>query len=132
MATADNKQLMQHIFTEMAKGNFEPFLGHMADDMRWTVIGTTKLAGTLTGKQEVIDKRLTPLTTQLEGPIRVTAHNFIAEGDYVVVEGRGQAMTKTGKPYNNTYCFVFRLTNGKVQALTEYLDTEVITAAFGQ
>jgi uncharacterized protein len=132
MATADNKQLMQRIFTEMAKGNFEPFLGHMADDMRWTVIGTTKLSRTLTGKQEVLDKLLTPLTAELEGPIRVTAHNFIAEGDYVVVEGRGQAMTKTGKPYNNTYCFVFRLANGKVQELTEYLDTEVITAAFGQ
>ena len=56
----------------------------------------------------------------------------MAERDYVVVEGRGQAITKTGKPYHNTYCFVFRLANGKVQALTEYLDTEVITAAFGQ
>jgi uncharacterized protein len=132
MATADNKQLMQHIFTEMAKGNFEPFLGHMAEDIRWTVIGTTKLSRTLTGKQEVLDQLLTPFTTQLDGPIRVTAHNFIAEGDYVVVEGHGQAMTKTGKPYNNTYCFVFRLANGKVQELTEYLDTEVITAAFGQ
>ena len=132
MATADNKQLMQRIFTEMAQGNFEPFLGHMADDMRWTVIGTTKLSRTLTGKQEVLDKLLTPLTAERDGPIRVTAHNFIAEGDYVVVKGRGQAMTKTGKPYNNTYCFVFRLANGKVQELTEYLDTEVITAAFGQ
>jgi ketosteroid isomerase-like protein len=44
MATADNKQLMQHIFTEMAQGNFEPFLGHMAEDIRWTVIDTTKLS----------------------------------------------------------------------------------------
>jgi hypothetical protein len=31
MATADNKQLMQHIFTEMAKGNFEPFLRYGND-----------------------------------------------------------------------------------------------------
>jgi ketosteroid isomerase-like protein len=80
----------------------------------------------------VLDKLLTPLTTQLDGPIRVTAHHFIAEGDYVVVQGRVQAMTKTGNPYNNTYGFVFRLVNGKVQALTEHLDTEVITTAFGQ
>src|SRR5262245_26013804 len=100
MATTNNKQLMQHIFTEAAQGNLEPFLEHMAEDMRWTVIGTTKFSGTLTGKQEVLDKRLTPLATQLDGPIRVTAHHVIAEGDYVVVEGRGQAMTKTGKPYN--------------------------------
>ena len=131
MGTADNKQLMQHLFTEMATGNFEPFLTNMADDIRWTVMGTTKFSGTLTGKQEVINKRLTPIIAQLDGPIIITAQNFIAEGDSVVVEGHGQAMTKAGKPYNNTYCFIFRLANGKVQELTEYLDTEMVTAAFG-
>ena len=61
MGTTDNKQLLQHLFAEMATGNFEPFLGHMADDVRWTVMGTTKLSGTLTGKQEVITRRLTPI-----------------------------------------------------------------------
>jgi ketosteroid isomerase-like protein len=60
MGTTDNKQLLQHLFAKMATGNFEPFLGHMADDVRWTVMGTTKLSGTLTGKQEVITRRLTP------------------------------------------------------------------------
>jgi len=80
----------------------------------------------------VLDQLLTPLMAGLDGPIRVTAHHFIAEGEYVVVEGRGQATTKTGKSYNNTYCFVFRLANGKIQALTEYLDTKVITATFGR
>jgi ketosteroid isomerase-like protein len=98
----------------VAHGNFEPFLGHMAEDMRWTVIGTTTWSGTLTGKQAVLDKLLTHLTAALEGPIRVTARQFIAEGDYMVVEGHGQAITKTGKPYNNTYCFVFRLANGEI------------------
>ena len=56
----------------------------------------------------------------------------IAEGDYVAVQAHGQATTKTGKPYNNTYCMVFRIANGKVQELTEYCDTELITAAFGK
>jgi ketosteroid isomerase-like protein len=132
MGTADNTQLMQSICTEMAQRNVDPFLEHIAEDMRWTVIGTTTWSGTRTGKQAVLDTLLSPLTAALDGPIRVTAHNFIAEGDSGVVEGRGQAMTKTGKPYHNTYGVVFRLANGQVQTLTEYLDTEVITAAFGQ
>ena len=50
----------------------------------------------------------------------------------MVVEGRGQAITKMGRPYNNMYGFVFYLANGMLQTLTEYLDTEVITAAFGR
>src|SRR5262249_22127612 len=61
------------------------------------------------------------------------AHRFIAEGDYVVVECHGQNTTTTaGKAYNNTYCFVHRVTEGKVHEITEYLDTELVTAAFGR
>jgi hypothetical protein len=55
MATADNKQLMQHIFTDMAQGNFEPFLAHMAEDIRWTVIGTTKLSTVMQLKSPGVD-----------------------------------------------------------------------------
>ena len=32
-----------------------------------------------------------------------------------------------GGTYNNTYCQVFRIANGKVQEVTEYLDTELVT-----
>ena len=131
MGTAENKQLMQHIFAEFAKGNPEPFLEHMADDIRWTIIGTTKFSGTFQGKQVVIDKLLTPLMAQLAGPISLTADRFIAEDDYVVMQGHGTATTKTGKPYNNTYCMVWRLAQGKLQEMTEYLDTELVTIAFG-
>lgn len=60
-----------------------------------------------------------------------TAHRFIAEGDHVVVEVRGNNTTKAGIPYNNTYCFVFRIADGRVKELTEYLDTELVTAALG-
>jgi len=68
---------------------------------------------------------------QLEGPIRVTADRFIAEDDYVVMQGHGTATTKTGTPYNNTYCIVWRIAQGKLQEMTEYLDTELVTTAFG-
>ena len=34
-----------------------------------------------------------------------------------------------GLLYNNTYCFVFRISEGKVKELTEYMDTELVTAA---
>jgi ketosteroid isomerase-like protein len=132
MGAAENKQFMQHIVAEFAKGNPEPFLEHMAEDFRWTIIGTTKFSGTFQGKQAVIDQLLTPLMAQLEGPIRVTADRFIAEDDSVVMQGHGTATTKTGKPYNNTYCIVWRIAQGKLQEMTEYLDTELVTAAFGQ
>jgi hypothetical protein len=132
MGAAENKQLIQNMFAELSKGNAEAFLGNMADDVRFTIIGTTKYSGTFKGKQELITKLLGPLTAQLEGGITLTPENFIAEGDYVAMQARGKATTKSGKPYNNTYCQVFRIANGKVQEVTEYLDTELVTTAFGK
>lgn len=132
MGAAENKQLIQDMFAALSKGNAEAFLGNMADDVRFTIIGTSKYSGTCNGKQELIGKVLGPLSAQLEGGITLTPDNFIAEGDHVVMQAHGKATTKTGKPYNNTYCHVFRIANGKVREVTEYLDTELITSAFGK
>ena len=132
MGAAENKQLIQTMFAELSKGNAEAVLGNMADNVRFTIIGTTKYSGTCNGKQELIQKVLAPLTAQLEGGLTITPENFIADGDYVAMQARGKSTTKTGKSYNNTYCQVFRLANGKVQEVTEYLDTELVTSAFGK
>ncbi|TMA52070.1 MAG: nuclear transport factor 2 family protein [Deltaproteobacteria bacterium] len=132
MGAAENKQLIRDMFAELSKGNAQAFLGNMADNVRFTIIGTTKFSGTFNGKPELVNKVLTPLTSQLEGGLTITVDNLIAEGDNVVMQGRGKSTTKAGKSYNNTYCQVFRIANGKVQEITEYLDTELVTTAFGK
>src|SRR5438477_11096899 len=48
--TAENKQLLQRIFSELSKGNAKPFVESWADDFSWTVIGTTKWSKTYRGK----------------------------------------------------------------------------------
>jgi hypothetical protein len=44
-----------------------------------------------------------------------------------VIESRGDVITKSGKPYRNTYCNVYRLEEGKVVEITEYCDTQLLT-----
>ena len=132
MGAAENKQLMHYIFEELSNGNSEPFVATMADDFRWTVTGTTKWSRTYEGKQSVLVDLFGPLRARIDGRIRTTAHHFIAEGDYVVVEARGSNVTKRGVPYNNNYCFVFRLSSNRLKEVTEYFDTELLTATLGQ
>lgn len=127
----ENKQLIEHVFAELAAGNAKPFTDVLADDVRWTIIGTTKWSRTFAGKTAVIAELLTPLRAQIAGRIQVTAHRFIAEHDLVVVEATGRSTTRHGTPYNNTYCWIYRLANGKVQELTEYLNTALVEAALG-
>ena len=131
MSTAENKRLLQHAFAEMAKGNGRALVEIMADDVAWTVPGSSKWARTYKGRRAVIDELLKPLNKRFAAPYRATAKRILADGDCVVVESRGEVTTTEGKPYNNNYCFVFRLAGGKVREITEYMDTELVTAALG-
>jgi len=131
MNAAENKQLLQAIFSELSKGDSKLFVESMADDFRWILTGNTQWSRTFEGKQSVVTELFGALRSRIRDNITIMAHRFIAEDDFVVVEARGSNTTKAGVPYNNTYCFVFRLSEGKLQEVTEYLDTELVTAAFG-
>jgi ketosteroid isomerase-like protein len=129
MGAAENKQLLQHIYAELAKGNSRPFVESLAEDVRWSLMGTTPWSKTYHGKQAVLTELLAPLRAQFAGQYTASASRFIAEDDLVVAEVRGRVTTKAGKPYNNAYCFIFRIAGGKVKEMTEYLDTELVNAA---
>jgi len=49
------------------------------------------------------------------------AHRFIADGDHVV-ESVGKMQTRTSVPYNNEYCLIYRLKNGKIVQIRDYCD----------
>lgn len=132
MSATENKQLMQHIFAELAKGNGKPFVESMADDFCWTVTGTTKWSKTYRGKRAVRAELLDPLFAQFADQYTNTAQRFIAEDDLVVVECRGRVTTKRGMPYNNTYCYVIRIAEGKMRELTDYLDTQLVATALDE
>jgi len=130
MSATENKEVVQKM--RDAKG-LEPMLATMADDVRWTIIGKTKYSHVMNGKQEIIDKLLKPIFAQLETMGSNHVDNVIAEGDYVVVQQHATGRkTKTGNDYNNTYCLVYKVLDGKIKEITEYLDTELVTSAFGR
>jgi ketosteroid isomerase-like protein len=130
MGVAENKETVRQM--REAKG-LDQMLATMSDDVRWTICGTTKYSHTMNGKQEIMNKLLHPIVSELESMGATHVDNVIAEGDYVVVQQHASGRkTKTGNPYNNTYCLVFKVIGGKIKEITEYLDTELVTAAFGR
>ncbi|MGO9604621.1 MAG: nuclear transport factor 2 family protein [Candidatus Binataceae bacterium] len=133
MSAAENKELIRDIWAEAGKGSIDGFLNGFADDVHYTIIGTTKFSGIFKGKQDLLSRAFMPLMSELESPGSMVTDNLIAEGDYVVQQGHGiDRKTKSGEPYNNTYCFVYKVVGGKVKEVTEYADTELVTRAFGK
>jgi len=126
MSTAENKKLIQEAFTAWANGDGMAFFNLLAEDARWTVIGNCPISGTYMGRQQLIEDALKPQRGKLAGPPTPTIIRLIAEGDTVVIEWVGKATTKSGKPYNNSYCYVVQIENGRIIRGTAYLDTELV------
>jgi ketosteroid isomerase-like protein len=59
------------------------------------------------------------------------AFNFIADGEYVAVEARGDNVTKAGQRYDNHYCLVYRVVDGKITEIKEYLDSDLVERVLG-
>lgn len=132
MSAEANKALVEQTWGAVTKGDTETFFNNLADDVTWTFFGTHKFAGTYHGKQELIDKLFTPLGDVLVDGIKITIDSITAEDDRVVFEARGEARSKAGAEYNNTYCIVVICANGKIQHAREYLDSELVTKVFGK
>ncbi|HXD89412.1 MAG TPA: nuclear transport factor 2 family protein [Candidatus Binataceae bacterium] len=130
MGAAENKAVVSKMG---AAKSLDDMLATMSDDVRWTIQGTTKYSHVMNGKKEIVDKLLHPIFSEMESMGSNHVDNVFAEGDFVVVQQHASGRkTKTGNPYNNSYCLVFKVLGGKIKEINEYLDTELVTAAFGR
>jgi ketosteroid isomerase-like protein len=137
MSAAANKKLMQEIFGVAA--NRDPavrdralFIASLADDAKWTVTGQYSWSRTFTGKQSILNDLHGHVRSLLVERARTIAHRFIADGDHVVVEAKGDNVTRTGARYDNDYCLVFRLEDGKIKEIREYCDSVLTEKAVGR
>jgi uncharacterized protein len=115
MKTIDN-QLSIKISEAFSKGNMEFSSIYLVDDVKWNILGSSPIIG----REQVLE---VSKMLQLESFPLITIKNIVAEGNYVVVESTGEAKTKNGKPYNQTYCDVFKFNEEKLVEITTYLDT---------
>lgn len=113
---ANDKNLLKDISEHFAKGDMVFVEPYLADGVKWHILGN----GTVAGREQVLE---VSKMAQLQSFPKITIKNIVSEGNFVVVESTGEAQTKSGKPYNQVYCDVFRFENEKLQEITTYLDT---------
>lgn len=128
MSAEDNKRIVREAFDGLAHADAKAFLDLMADDFCWIIEGQSKWSTRFDGKAAVQRDLIPPLFANFATPYRNYADEIIAEGDRVVVLCRGEVKTVRGEDYNNSYCFVIRMRDGKMVELREYMDTALAEA----
>jgi ketosteroid isomerase-like protein len=56
-------------------------------------------------------------------PFKFKIHSMVAVDDQVIAETESFATRPNGNPYNNVYCFIFTLDDGRIVRVREYADT---------
>ena len=126
MTAESNRKIVENAVAMWKAGDGAAIFRILADDVKWTVIGTTEISGLYNGRQDFIDRALKPLGARIDGLITPEIVDIIAEGDRVVLQWNGTGRMIDGSTYHNQYSWVMRVRDGKVVEGTAYLDTALV------
>lgn len=129
MSTEENRAIITEVMNSLARGENHLFADAMDEHMTWRLIGSTSWSGLYTDRDDIRERLFKRLFALIPEGYTSTPKRIHADGDFVIVESEGQSLTKYGKPYNNSYCYVIRMAGGKMVELTEYSDTALIDDA---
>jgi uncharacterized protein len=130
MGAQENRKLMQEIFAGLERGDVSLMREHIADDFRIVVMGKSSWSGTIEGKDKVRQYREYVRSCFKEAG-KTVPERFIADGDIVAVEARGDNYAASGERYDNQYCLIFRFAEGKIVEMREYMDTAFCEKVLG-
>jgi ketosteroid isomerase-like protein len=131
MSAAANKKLVQQIYADAANRNRTTFYDNLADDVCWTVTGQYSWSHQFKGRDAILNGLMGHFRSFFAEQPRTVAFNFIADGEYVAVEARGDNVTKAGLRYDNQYCMVYRIVDGKIKEIKEYCDSALVERVLG-
>ena len=131
MSAAANKKLMETIFAGAAVGDRTLYADSLADDVTMTVTGQYSWSQTFHGKQSVL-RDLYGYVASLLKQRRTVPFRIIADDEWVAVEARGDMVTHAGERYDNHYCLIYRIENGKIHEIREYNDSILCERVLGK
>ena len=123
-SSEENKQIVAEIFRRKAEtGTNEPLLTAMEPDAVWTVTGTSRMSRDYQGPDDLQDNCLKVLARHLAGGNKAHLQDIRAVEDKVFVQWKGESETHAGTRYDNDYCWVFTMKEGRITRVVAYLDT---------
>ena len=121
-AETRNEKVIRQAFGRWAAGGTAFFDEVLAPDVVWTIKGSGPSAGVFRGRRNFIARAVTPFASRLSRGVRPTVHDIWSKGDTVAVHWDGEATARDGRPYRNSYVWIFRMRGDRAAEVTAYLD----------
>lgn len=129
-ATAGNEQIIRSLYDAFAKGDGAAVIGALDPNVHWMEAENIALAdrNPYIGPQAVAEGVFGRIA-EAWSDFRVTPHDFVTEGETVVVLGRyGGTFKTTGRSLDAQFVHVWTLRDGKITKFQQYADTAQFAA----
>ena len=131
MRTEDNKKIVADFFERFSAADAVGALELLEDSVIWRVMGhegDLPMSGEM--DKDAIGALIGSVKEAIPAGMTLTPTGWTAEGDRVAVEMESYGEMTNGKVYNNFYHFLATVSNGKITALREYMDTHQVKQLF--
>lgn len=116
-----NRQVVRTFIDAMACGDADAAAPCLAPDAFTLAKGFGKFAGVR--EHDTILATIAAFRQLFPDGLTPEILSITSEGERVVVEFEGAARTVAGEEYNNQYCMVFALADGRIKQVNEYFCT---------
>ncbi|PYC45694.1 DUF4440 domain-containing protein [Pseudomonas soli] len=124
-----NLDIIRASYEGSAEQNDRNLLAALAADVTWTEAAGFPYAGTYVGPQAIMEGVFHRLATEWDG-YQAKVHTYLAEDDRVAAFGvYSGTYRKTGKAMTATFAHLYRLNNGKIVSMEQYVDSAQVNAA---
>ena len=130
MSVEANRRLVEKWYHALAAGDFETIFDLHHEDVVYNMVGNTPVSGRIYGKDACCNGMIMQKLLQklVPGQFQFAKewHIVAAEGDRVVGLMKGGGPTVDGHQYDQTYCEIFTIRDGKIVEMHNFLDTVLV------
>ena len=127
-----NTDIIRATYEGSSADNGRILLETLAPDASWTEAAGFPYAGTYIGPDTIVANVFKRLATEWEG-YKAEVHTYVAEGDRVAAFGVYSGVyLKTGKAMQATFAHLYRLKDGKIATMEQYVDSAMVQAAMAE
>lgn len=128
MNAEQNKKRVIEAWKTFGSRDPERISAVFTDDAEWIAPEGNATAVALKGASHMVGRDaivgfLTADMHRLFRDIKVEFRGLFGDGDTVILEQQFRAKLPDGKSYDNDYCFLIELEDGRIRQVREYMDT---------
>lgn len=120
----DNRKLIAASFGRWSARTGGPF-ELLAENVQWTIVGSSPLSKTYCSRQHFMEEVINPFNARVAKGLMPTVRRIFSDDDTVIVLFDGEAPTKDGQIYRNTYAWFLHMQGGRIIHATAFFDTRL-------